>query len=545
MSSRSRTASDGSSGARVDVAIVGFGPVGATLAGLLGLRGHSVVVIERDPDVFPLPRAAHIDHQGLRAIQELGLLDSLLPSMLENPGVEFVTAERELLMRIRGDQGSVSGLPASMYFHQPEFDRTLRERAGALPDVTTLIGTTAVGIEQARDDVTVYVEANDGRQRSITASWLVGCDGASSFVRTNEGIDLEDLQFDEPWLVVDLILQGEPTLPNASLNVCDPARPMTLIPIPEGRYRFELMLLPGEDPATITRPERVFELLAGWVPPGAASIERSAIYRFHGLIARDWRRDRVLLAGDAAHQMPPFLGQGMNSGIRDAVNLAWKLDHVLEGRATDTLLDTYGLERSPHVRKIIEAAIRLGRITCTLDPEVAAERNRSILSDPRPPTERADFRLPRLEPGPLVLGGGGELFIQPTLADGRRLDDVVGQRWLVLRIGEASLGAAADWWESIGALVTTVPAIGDSEGALAGWLERRDVTAVVVRPDHYVLAATSDLAGVTDHVRQVLHRAPELVPVEPALPEGDGVASRSRAAGVPRGWSTPRRTIRP
>jgi 3-(3-hydroxy-phenyl)propionate hydroxylase len=508
-------ASDSDGAQRVDVAVVGLGPVGATVAALLAQRGRSVAVIERDRDVFPLPRAAHIDHQGLRTLQELGLLDELLPQMLENPGVEFVTADRRLLMRIRGDQGSVSGLPASMYFHQPGFDRALRARVASLPGTTTLLGTTAVDIEPGEGSVTVHLEADGRRRPPVTASWLIGCDGASSFVRSAVGIELEDLDFDGPWLVVDLVLHGDPGLPAASLNVCDPARPMTLIPIPDGRYRFELMLLPGEDPEAMSRPARVMELLAAWLPPGSASVERSAIYEFHGLLAPAWRRGRVLLAGDAAHQMPPFLGQGMCSGLRDAANLAWKLDHVLARGGPEALLDTYTSERRPHVRSIVEAAIRLGRITCTLDPELAAERHARILADPRPPTQRADFRLPSLLPGPLVLEGGGDLFVQPTLTDGRRLDDAVGQRWLVLGSDEAVLRGSRTWWQSLGALVTTVGAIGDADGKLARWLERRSADVVVVRPDRYALVANRDLDAATAAVRPLLAAARAGTP-EPA-----------------------------
>src|SRR4051794_13612773 len=187
----------------IDVVIVGCGPVGATLAALLGRRGLSVTVVERELDVFPLPRAAHIDHVGLRALQEVGCLDQLLPDMRPNQGLDFVTADRQLLIRIPGDQRSVSGLPASMYFHQPGFDRALRATAAALPTVTIRTGTEFQSLTDHADAVTVNTCTKDGAEGELTASWVVGCDGARSPVRSSIGVDVEDLHFSEPWLVLD------------------------------------------------------------------------------------------------------------------------------------------------------------------------------------------------------------------------------------------------------------------------------------------------------------------------------------------------------
>ncbi len=497
--------------AAADVAVIGFGPVGATLAGLLGRRGLDVVVVERELDVFALPRAAHIDHTGLRALQELGCLDRVLPQMIPNPGLDFVTADGQLLFQLPSDRLSISGLPASMYFHQPGFDRAMRASAAALPNVDVRLGAEMTGFTADADGVEVVTLNRQGEHARLRASWLVGCDGAWSPVREGVGIPLEDLGFEEQWLVVDLVLK-EPiaSLPSHAIHYCDPARPHTAIPMPNRRYRFELMLMPGDDPVEVQRPERVFDILRHHLPPRAAEIERAAVYTFHGLLAERFRSGRVLIAGDAAHQMPPFLGQGMCSGIRDATNLAWKLGHVVTRRAPAALLDTYGRERRPHAGEIIRAAVDFGRVICTTDPAEAAERDRRILAHEVSAAERAPFGLPALEPGPLVRSGGGSLFPQPVpAAGGEWLDDLVGQRFLVIARRAGHLGASSGWWaDAAGALVATVDQLPAFEADLVRWLDRQGVDVAVVRPDRYVLAAGDSLDRITAEVRDLLEPQP-------------------------------------
>jgi 2-polyprenyl-6-methoxyphenol hydroxylase-like FAD-dependent oxidoreductase len=505
--------------ARFDVAIIGFGPVGATLAGLLGKRGARVIVLDREADIYPLPRAAHIDHQSLRVFQELGVLHALLPQMCRNPGVDFVTARREILLRIPSDQPSVSGLPLSMYFYQPVVDGALRATARALPSVAVELRRTVTALELSDDGVTIVHGATgfgqhgerwvDGdARRTVDASWVVGCDGARSTVRAALEIQQESLDFHEQWVVVDLILERPvPSLPDRALAVCDPARPMFAIPMPGRRFRFELMLMPGEDPIAMASPMTVLgTLLAQWVPHSAARVERSAVYDFRGLVARHWRHGRVLIAGDAAHQMPPFLGQGMNSGVRDSANLAWKLDLVLRRMAPDRLLDTYELERRPHVRAIVAAAVDFGRILCETDPERAAERDRRLFDSGLSPIDRARFALPPLTPGPLVAEGGGSLFPQePGFSPGEGLDDVVGPLFLVAGLAERDIPVdLTEWWTAHGARVTTISGLGSHALAVRRWLERRDANVVVVRPDRYVLGVGRNLAKITSEVAATL-----------------------------------------
>jgi 3-(3-hydroxy-phenyl)propionate hydroxylase len=465
-----------------DVVIVGFGPAGATLAALLARHGVAVLVVDRDTDIHALPRAVHFDHEIMRVLQEVGIADELYPDLIVNAGMDFLTADRQVLLSMRPDPVTASGWPASLFFFQPHLERRLRSAAEHL-------GAT-VRLSTAVDDVIdhgTHVEVRFADGTSTTASYVVGCDGARSTVRRRLGVELHDLQFEEPWLVVDLVLHPGATPPaEVTLQVCDPVRPTTLVPMPAPRFRFEFMLVEGDDPEALAAPASVAALLAPWMDPTVAEVERSAVYTFHGLIARDWRVGRVLLAGDAAHMMPPFLGQGMCAGIRDAANLAWKLARVVQGSSPVELLDTYGAEREPHVRQIVEAAVGFGRLICTTDREVAAQRDRDMLA------ARAagggvvgSAGSPVLCEGPLVEAGGGAPVPQPTVL-GTRLDDTVGPRFAVLVRDPALLDDdAAAWWTSNGA--TILPATTHPE--LAVVLDALGSDAVVVRPDRYVLSA--------------------------------------------------------
>lgn len=486
-----------------DIAVIGLGPVGATLTGLLGRRGLRVLAIEKDENVFPLPRAAHIDHTGLRTIQEIGCLNEVLSNMIRNKRLDLLDADRCPLVTVAADQRSISGLPTSVYFYQPEFDRLLRQKATSYPSVDVRVGSEMIDIAPDTSGVTLTLKNKEGI-KSVRVGWVVGCDGAGSRVRDILKIKLESLGFDEKWLVLDLLLK-EPhsALPaDHVIEVCDPARPYLTTPISTNRQRFEFMLLPGENPDDMLRPDMILQLLEGWIPQAKYEIERAAVYTFHGLLARQWRFGRVFIAGDAAHQTPPFLGQGMCAGIRDVSNLAWKLSLVVQKNAPSVLLDTYETERSPHARFVIEAAIRIGRVVCELDTLRATERNRRLRARDSGIESELAFALPLLQPGPLVVEGGGSLFIQPEF-EGKYLDDMVGQRFLVLSRTRAALGASASWWESRMGAMILVLAERPNEYLLQ-WLESQRAGVAVVRPDRYVMGTGKTLDAITLKVQGLL-----------------------------------------
>jgi 3-(3-hydroxy-phenyl)propionate hydroxylase len=468
-----------------EVAILGYGPVGATLANQLGAAGLDVVVVERDTQVYPLPRAIHFDGETMRVFQSLGLRAEV--EAISRPGrtgMHFVNAEdRVLLVRAGSAVDGPQGCANNHYFHQPELEAVLRAGVARYPNVRVLAGHEATAVAQDADGVTLAIAAPEGDGPStLRARWLVGCDGGRSMVRRAIGASMEDLGLHQPWLVFDAILERELDLPDYTIQRCDPARPMTLCCVTQRRRRWEIMLMPGDDPETIGRPENVWPLVARWVTPADAALERSAVYTFHSVIASGWRAGRLLLAGDAAHQTPPFLGQGLCAGVRDAANLWWKLARVARGAAPKSLLDTYEPERRPHVRAFIELAVRLGEVIQATDPGVAAERDRRFLQG-----ETAVFAFPAPGLGPGLHEGalGGTLFPQPRLADGRLLDEAIGNGFAVIgaaAVLDAAGARAHARWRAAGAAVLREPG-----GGAVTWLREQGVAAVVLRPDRYLL----------------------------------------------------------
>ena len=483
----------------VDVAVIGFGPVGATLAGLCARRGLDVVVLERDAEVFPLPRAVQIDHEGLRILQEVGCADEILAGSVLNDGLTFLTADHRTLASLTVPRLAPTGWPSSVFFHQPRFESVLRRTVGAA-GVDVRLGVEVTGLDQ--DDEGVEVRLDDGG--SVRARYVVGCDGARSMTRKAIGTALHDTGFEESWLVVDVLLsEPVPGLPTRCLQVCDPVRPHTLVPLPTPRFRFEFMLLAGETEEDIRQAEVVDRLMASWIDPDRAGIERSAVYTFHGLVASTWRSGRVLLAGDAAHQTPPFLGQGMCTGLRDAANLAWKLAAVVDGTTPASLLDTYQIERQPHAQVVIEAAVGFGRLICLTDPEAARARDEAMLADYTGESVAPDLMPPLLE-GPAVGPGGGMLSSQPRIR-GERLDDRVGAAFLVCTAEPLDpASAVARWWAERAVVLDA-----EATPAVTGLLDGNG--ACVVRPDRYVMARGS-VAEVTAFAASALG-VPVPVPV--------------------------------
>ena len=473
-----------------DVLIVGLGPVGAALAALLGDLGVSVLVVEKDPEVYPLPRAAHFDHEIMRLFQQLGVTEAVSQHARPAPAYEFRAADGRVLMRMEGSAGgSPSGWRASYMFHQPGLEHALRAKVAADPKVETRIGVRFTGYIEDAEGVVATLEGPGGRQ-TVRARFLVGCDGGSSAVRAALGGGLFDYGFDEPWLVIDVRVNEGARVPDVNLQICDPARPTTCVLMGEGRHRWEFMLKPGETAEEVLDVAFIQTLLAPWKVDGAVTLERKAVYRFHALVADRWRIGRVLLAGDAAHQMPPFAGQGLCSGVRDAANLAWKLAAILRGEAGETLLDAYQPEREPNVRAIIDMALLMGRTVCITDPAAAAERDRAMLA------QRAAGQgpggavgYPPISAGAILAGSpaAGELFPQPWSAASppARLDDILGPGpWLISRSSADPVDPA------LRQASLTDPDMAPYAADLGGWLDRRGVAdAVLIRPDRYVFGS--------------------------------------------------------
>jgi 3-(3-hydroxy-phenyl)propionate hydroxylase len=432
----------------------------------LGQAGLAVEIFDREREIHPLPRAVHFDGEVMRIFQNAGLAERIAGVVRPSSrGMHFVNGEGRTLMVRRGIDGpGPHGWAGNWYFHQPILEGVLREGLKRFANVRVRFGREVGSVED------------------LDARIVVGCDGARSLVRQAAGSRAIDLGLHQPWLVVDLLCNpASPrakALPDYTIQLCDPARPMTVVNVGGDRRRWEIMLMPGDDPARLTDPDVFWPMMARWLGPDDARLERAAVYTFHSVVQEGWRKGRLLLAGDSCHQTPPFLGQGMCAGMRDASNLAWKLAAVIKDGASDSLLDTYESERLPHVRTFIDLAVKLGAILQETDREAAAARDSRFEAG----AEMFDYPQPQLGPGCRVDAPPpvGTIFPQPRLADGRLMDEAIGQRFAV--VGDATIleGLRAD-----AILLTDVG---------AAWLERHGARAAILRPDRYIFALASDRA---------------------------------------------------
>jgi 3-(3-hydroxy-phenyl)propionate hydroxylase len=507
-----------------DVAIVGYGPAGQVAAGLLGQRGLRVFVCDRLTDVYQIPRAIALDHEIMRVFQQLGVVEQVLPHTEPFTDSEYFGVDGQLIRRMTMVAPPYpQGYTPSIVFTQPPVERVLRERVAQLPNVHVALGVEMRQITQDAEGVTLSIEQG-GSRTAVRARYAIACDGGSSTVRTQLGMALQDLDFDEPWLVVDVLVneQGLAKLPRTSVQYCEPERPCTLVIGPQNHRRWEISLKPGEDPQQMATDAETWKLLSRWIGPQDGQLWRQASYRFHALVAADWRRGRVFLAGDAAHMQPPFLGQGMCQGVRDVANLAWKLAAVQQGEVTgaaaEALLDSYGHERQAHVRELTRRIKGIGAVICERDPARARARDAQLLADCGGTvvnTPRQDI-LPRLDTGLLSAQdhpARGTLFPQPWLkAEGgwQAMDSLLGTGWrLVLAKGATAEVANVD-----GVAVVDLNTHAERDGVAQAWFERHTCVAALVRPDHYVYGVATnpqDISGLLAQAGEALGWAPAAV----------------------------------
>lgn len=456
-----------------DVAIIGFGPVGAAMALALARYGLTVTIIERTGAPYGLPRAVQIDDEVMRLFRVLGVDEAILADTHINPGTKFVAPDGEVLIDwSRPAEETLLGWNASYRFHQPALEATLREKIAESPWIETRLMADAV--QMGMDDAGVTI-ALAGAE-TIHARWAIGCDGAGSLTRDRIGAAWEDLGFRERWLVLDLIVDDDaPDYGRHSLQICDPEQPATFVCGVGRRRRFEFRIGDQEEEEA---KKSAWRRLAPWFTRDHAKIERAAVYEFRSCIASIWRKGRVLLAGDAAHLTPPFMGQGLCAGFRDVANLSWKLAAVAQG-ADEDLLDAYQSERAAHVREYIDMAIAMGRFINQTGAEALAGR---AVGD------EGAAKLGMIRP---ALGSGlgardavaGRLAPHPRLANGKRIEDVAAGRFAVLaRPGHESASKEV--------LIADI--------ALAPWLDEIGAEAVLLRPDGYVLATSERAADLAD-----------------------------------------------
>jgi 2-polyprenyl-6-methoxyphenol hydroxylase-like FAD-dependent oxidoreductase len=517
-----------------DVAVVGYGPTGEMLAILLGQLGYRVGVFERWFGVYDLPRAVHFDDEVGRIFQAAGVREEVLAITDPVPDFyEWRNREGQVLLKIDWARDGLNGWPTANFFTQPELQRVLDRRVRALAGVEVLSGWELQSVEDRGDHVD-FVAGRGQRgpsgtrvatdeTRQLTTRYLIGADGANSTVRQKIGSEFHDLGFVPfDWLIVDVIPRDRERIWSPmNWQLCDPVRPTTIVSGGPHRRRWEFMRLPGESIDELNTVATAWRLLEAWgITPQTAQLERHAVYRFMARYAESWRRGRILLAGDAAHLMPPFAGQGMCNGLRDVTNLTWKLDLILRGVAPDGLLDSYQSERLDHVRQWIEFSAALGEVICVLDEEKAAARDARMLAG------EADPRRVLPAAPPQRLGTGlflhdqpvaGVHFIQARVAlDGVTglFDDVVGGGFVLIGAREDPLAPLSAreraFLEEIGARSVWLAgdgAVADLDGAYAAWFAAADCEVVIVRPDFYVFGtATSpdELPELVEALRQAL-----------------------------------------
>lgn len=503
---------------RHDVAVLGGGPVGMMTGIQLGMLGLDVAIFERWPSRYPDPRACGIHHDAVRVIQSAGLGEAVKPVLEPVIGADrayiFRNGNDEILLEIAWNQPGDSGWPEMSTYFQPDLEDLFESKIEALPDVAFHRGWEGVAVKQDGDAVTVELRATtgtgpgDGRW-TATADWVVGADGANSLVRRTMGSTSTDLEFAHDWLVVDTIPHQEGHWWPYLEQRCDPARPTTCVPSgPGGRRRWEFMLLPGETKEELSTPETCWRLLGDWgINPDNADLIRHAVYTFNAGWCDRWRQGRLILAGDAAHLMPPFLGQGLGSGMRDSRALAWRLGLIYAGVAGEELLDSYGPERLGHVRGIIAEAVALGEVICLLDPAAAAARDRAMIAAREGPSSAPPPPPPwRLGPGATLTGHphAGLLGVQGRVAHGGRtalLDDQIGPGFVLIspsadpavHLGEE----AAAIWRHLGGRTARIgpgAVFDDIDGTYAEWFSRLGIELALLRPDFHVYATSDDVA---------------------------------------------------
>lgn len=521
-------------GNTVDVLIVGAGPVGLVCGLLLARRGWQVTVLERWLEPYAEPRAVHFDDEIARLLADAGIAGQI-PQLSEPADIyEWRNAAQQTLLRFDWSGIGPSGWPIASMFHQPALEDALTAAADSVDGLTVLRGYEAVQLTETPDSVTIVAHDAHGKQYEFIAPWVIGCDGANSFVRTHVPTEMTDLGFFYDWLIIDVVTNERRSWNPTNLQICDPRRPTTVVSSGPERRRWEFMRMPGETAAELNNEQTAWGLLEPWeLTPNNCVLERHALYTFQARWADRWRSGRLLLAGDSAHLMPPFAGQGMCSGIRDAANLSWKLDLVLQGLAGEGLLDSYTSERSAHVQHAIGMSVELGKVICVTDAVQAAQRDAFMISQDADPARI----LPPLPPSTLTTGilhtdanghpqpGAGVLSPQPRLTYMGRtgyLDDVVGTGFVLASTTDPRVALGDDehaFLQKIGAHVLHIVAAAprsetvkgdddanaaiDVDNALLPHFAAAGHIAALIRPDHYLFGSATSVDEVHDLVNDL------------------------------------------
>jgi len=368
---------------KYDVAIVGFGPTGGTLANLLALQGFSILIIEKEKSFYPLPRAVHFDDEIMRVFQTIGITDKFLKHTIINKGTKFVNSKNRVVLDWpRPRSITENGWYPSYRFHQPDLERKLRRRLKDFKKVSVMQNTKVNSLKEEKNSVKICIEnINNNKISEIRAKYIIGCDGARSTIRKQIKAKFQNLGFTQKWAVVDLILKkNKKELPDRTIQYSNSKRPATYCRNVGKRRRWEFAINNKESEKKVLSNSYIWNFLKPWLKPSEALMERKTIYTFQSAISKKWKKGRVFLAGDAAHLMPPFMGQGMCAGVRDASNLAWKIAYCLKNNHSEKLLNTYQSERYSNVIEYIKTTVKMGEFvnavgTSNITGEVSSTPN--------------------------------------------------------------------------------------------------------------------------------------------------------------------------
>lgn len=480
-----------------DVAVIGLGPVGAMLVNLLDEAGLSVIGFDREPDIMPIPRGVGIDAEIMRVMQTLGLAEELEPQLKVFRGAQYLDVDGNVVSTRPGiTREGPQSWPARYNVHQPDFERVLRNGIERRDGASLRLSHEVTGFEQDAASATVVAENfTDGSTVRVRARFVVGCDGGRSIARRFASTELDDYGLNEPWIVADFAVDDEADLPGINTHYADPVQPAIYIHVVRDLRRFEFKARPGEDLAAAVEPDALWQRVSRWITPEHAELLRAAVYTHRSLVAKDWRHGRLLLAGDAAHQTPPFLGQGLCTGVRDAASLAWRLGSIVRDEAPISLLDSYVSERAEHARFFIRTATKLGAQLSSPDKSKLDELNRQV-------GREGSGSAPRLGEGLFVTDAvGGTLAPQPRTASGARLDDAVGYRFAI--VAEPALHAELDA-ATLRLIAEGDLALVEADGPLLEWLEVLGARAAILRPDRYYYGAFTAAEEVAAAVRTIV-----------------------------------------
>ncbi len=485
------------------VLIVGAGPTGLTLANLLGSDGVETLIVERNPTTVPEPRAIAIDGESLRTLQAVGLTDIVLPSLKQGFVADYVNGAGEHLFT-NDLTPRPYGFCLQNSFDQPTLERQLLAGLDRFDSVTVRYSTSLVDFSQSEYSVTATLQPSEGEPYTVTADFLVACDGGRSTVRQALGIEMSGDRLPQKWLVVDTVDRKLTSEPQCRF-FCDPARPAMTLLRPGGERRWEWMLMPGESDEEMLSDQRIGELLAPHTDPDQVQVYRRCVYGFSAVVAEKFREGRVLLAGDAAHMTPPFAGQGLNAGIRDVRNLSWKLTAIVRGQLPLSLLNSYDFERHDAAKEVIDLAVMLGDQIQPIDEQAAAERDAFFAELNKDPEQAANFGRDivaplfdvRLKQGWMASDEqAGRLLPQPVIADGaeeKLLDDILGNGFIALTDPSRPL---PDSWTKHPLWVAMAPSVAPMVPELADFAGSDVNSVILLRPDRFVLATLTQDAGL-------------------------------------------------